>query len=70
MVERHEKRATFLKGTHAIEAHGIEPLKDVLIFAMLGRAPVLFNEALDFLKPGDDAFLTGGAPPVWPAGSG
>jgi hypothetical protein len=54
MVERCEKIATFLKPTHAIEAHGIKPLKDVLILAMLRRASVLFDEALDFLEPGDE----------------
>ena len=57
MIQRREKRAAFLEGPQAVEAHGIEPLEDVAVFAVLRRTSVLLDEALDVLEPGDDALL-------------
>ena len=47
----------FLQRPQTIEAHGIEPLEDVAVFAMLRRASMLLDEALNLLEAGDDAFF-------------
>ena len=57
MIERRKQRAAVLKRAQAIEAHGIEPLEDVAVFAVLRGAAVLLDEPLDLLEPGDDALL-------------
>ena len=62
LVERGHQGATVRMGAQAVEAHGIEPLEDVAVFAVLRGAAVLLDEALDLLEPGDDALLARRAP--------
>ena len=50
MVQRRQQRAAFLQRAQAVEAHGIEPLEDVAVFAMLRGAAVLLDKALDLLE--------------------
>jgi hypothetical protein len=60
IIQRLEKRPTFLQRTKPIKAHRINPLEDVAIFPMQRRMTVRFDKALDFLKTGDDALLARG----------
>ena len=57
MIERLQQRPEFGKLAQAIETDGIEPLEDVSILAMLRRAAMLLDEALDLFKTRDDALL-------------
>jgi hypothetical protein len=62
MVQRCKRRAAFFKRAQPIKAHGIETLEDVTILAVPRGTVMLLNKPLDFLKPGDDAFLAQGMP--------
>ena len=46
----------------AIQPHGIQPLEDVAIFAVLGRAAMLLDEIDDVLEARDDPLLARRAP--------
>jgi hypothetical protein len=61
-VERRKKRTTFLQRAQTVEAHGVEPLKDILFFPMLRSAAVLLNKPLYLLESGNDAFRARGPP--------
>ena len=60
-VERHQQRPALLQRPHPFQAHGVDPLENILVFPMLRRPAMLFHELLDFLEPGDDALLAGRA---------
>ena len=57
MVERRKQRTAFLQCAQAVEAHGIKPLENIALFAMLGGVAMLFDKALYFLETGDDALF-------------
>ena len=40
MIQRHEQRSTLLKRPQPVKAHGIKPLKNVVIFSMPRGATV------------------------------
>jgi hypothetical protein len=61
MVQRRQQRTALLLRAKTVKPHGVEALEDIAIFAVQGRAPVLFDEALDVLEARDDAFLLRGA---------
>jgi hypothetical protein len=65
MVQRRKQGAAVRKCAQAVEADGIQPLEDVAVFPVLRGAAMLLDETLDFLEPGDDAFLAGGRPPFF-----
>ena len=48
MIERRKKRTAFLKRAQPVEAHGIEPLEDVALFAVLRGAAVLSRQTAEF----------------------
>ena len=57
MVQWNQHGAAIRERPQAVEPHGVKPLEDVAVFAVLRWATVLLIETLDFLKPGDDALL-------------
>ena len=57
MIEGLKQGAAIVQLAQTVEAHSVQPLENVAIFAMLRRAAVLFDEALNFLEAGDDAFF-------------
>ena len=57
MIEGFKHGAAIGQLAQTIEAHGIQPLEDVAVFAMLRRAAVLLDETLNFLEAGDDPLL-------------
>ena len=62
MIEGGQNGATILKSAQAIEPHGVKPLEDVAVLAVLRDPSVCFAKALDVLEAGDDSLLTRGAP--------
>ena len=62
VVERLQDRPALLERTQPVETHGVEPLEDVAVVAVLRRASVLIHEALDLLEARDDALLARRAP--------
>jgi hypothetical protein len=61
MVERRKKRTAFLKRAQTVKPHGIQSLENVVVLAVLRSAAVLFEKALDFFEPGNNAFFPRGA---------
>src|SRR5690606_23392901 len=59
MIQRLKQGAAVRKRPQAIEAHRVQALEDVTVFAMLRRTPVLLRETLDVLETGDDALFAG-----------
>ena len=57
MVKRCQQAARFFQFPQPIQPHGIEPFEDIPIFPMQRRAAMFRDEALDFLKPRNDAFF-------------
>ena len=57
MIQGCKQRAAFVQLAETVEAHGIQPLEDVAILAVLRGAAVLLDETLNFLEAGDDALL-------------
>src|SRR3546814_4239529 len=61
-IEWREKRAALLQRAKPIQPHGIQPLEYIAVLTMLRGAAMFIGETLDFLEPGDDAFLPGPVP--------
>ena len=54
MIEGFKQGAAIGQLAQAIEAHGIQPLEDVAVLAVLRSAAVLLDETLNLLEAGDD----------------
>ena len=61
MIDWFDQFPTIRLFADTIQSNGIQALKDITVFAMLWRAAMFFDKALDFLKPCDDALFAGRA---------
>jgi hypothetical protein len=59
-IHRLHQQPAFLQLPDAVEADGVEALEDVAVLAVLRRAALLVDEALDLLEAGDDPLLARG----------
>lgn len=57
-----QQHPTVRERAKTFKTHGVQPLKNVAIFTMLGCATVLLNEALYLFKTCDNALITGRTP--------
>ena len=57
LVHARQQRAAILNLAQAIQPHGIEPLEDVALFAMLRRAAMLIVEFENIFKARDNPLL-------------
>jgi hypothetical protein len=57
MVERFKQGAAVAQLAETIEAHGVQPVEDVAVFAVLRSPTMLLDKTLDLFEPGDDPLL-------------
>ena len=57
MVQRLQNSATLLQCSQAVEPNSIQPLENIAILAMQGRATILFDKSLNILEACNDALL-------------
>lgn len=59
-VKGREQGPAVFQSAQAVQPHGVEPLEDVAVIAVLRQAAVFLKEAFDILKPRDYALLARG----------